>query len=50
MKTYKIVLIRGDGIGPEQAEATLPCLEAVKEALGVNFELVEAEAGDECMA
>ncbi|RLI34225.1 3-isopropylmalate dehydrogenase [Candidatus Bathyarchaeota archaeon] len=50
MKTYKIALIRGDGIGPEQAEATLPCLEAVKEALGVNFELVEAEAGDECMA
>ncbi|MCD6341980.1 MAG: isocitrate/isopropylmalate dehydrogenase family protein [Thaumarchaeota archaeon] len=45
---YEIALIRGDGIGPEQVEATLKVLSKVKEILGVNFELVEVEAGDEC--
>ncbi len=49
MKTYRIVLIRGDGIGPEQAEATLPCIQAVKDSLGIGLEILEAEAGDACM-
>ncbi len=46
---YQIALIRGDGIGPEQAEATLLILSRLKEILGLELEIVEAEAGDRCM-
>ena len=50
MRTYKVALIRGDGIGPEQVEATFPCLQAIMECLGMNLEILEVEAGDDCMA
>lgn len=46
---YRIALIRGDGIGPEQSAATLKVLSAVRDCLGVDFEIVEAEAGDTCL-
>ncbi|MEM2188575.1 MAG: isocitrate/isopropylmalate dehydrogenase family protein [Nitrososphaerota archaeon] len=46
---YRIALIRGDGIGPEQAEATLLVLSRLEEILGLDLEIVDAEAGDECM-
>ena len=45
---YKIALIRGDGIGPEQADATIQVLSTLKDVLGLDFELIEAEAGDKC--
>ena len=46
---YKIVLIRGDGIGPEQAEATIPLIGKLEELLGLDIEMMETEAGDECL-
>ncbi|MFQ5762280.1 MAG: isocitrate/isopropylmalate dehydrogenase family protein [Candidatus Bathyarchaeia archaeon] len=49
MKNYKIALIPGDGIGPEQTEATLLVLGAVEEKLGVNLDFLNAEAGDEIL-
>lgn len=48
MSAYKIVIIPGDGIGPELTEATLKVLEAVQKRFGLNLNMVEAEAGDEC--
>ena len=49
MKTYKIALIPGDGIGPEQTEATLKVLDAVQKRFTLKFDIVKAEAGDECL-
>jgi 3-isopropylmalate dehydrogenase len=37
-KTYNVVIIKGDGIGPELIDATLPVLDAVVERLG-SFKL-----------
>ncbi|MCD6235773.1 MAG: isocitrate/isopropylmalate dehydrogenase family protein [Thaumarchaeota archaeon] len=47
---YKIALIRGGGIGPEQSEATLTVISKVEEILGLDLEIIEAEAGDRCLA
>ncbi|MCK4243469.1 isocitrate/isopropylmalate dehydrogenase family protein [Candidatus Bathyarchaeota archaeon] len=47
---YTISLIRGDGIGPEQSEATTKVLEAVQRNSGVQLDFMEAEAGDACFA
>ena len=46
MRTYKVVVIKGDGIGPELVHATMQVLEAVQAALG-DFRLEAAyhEAG-----
>jgi len=38
----------GDGIGPEQTQATLKALERVREAFGLSFEFINLEAGDDC--
>jgi 3-isopropylmalate dehydrogenase len=46
---YKIALMPGDGIGPEQTSATLKVLAAVEERTGIVLEFVEAEAGDDCL-
>jgi 3-isopropylmalate dehydrogenase len=46
---YRIALIRGDGIGPEQAEVTLLVLLKLEELLGLKLEIVDVEAGDACM-
>jgi 3-isopropylmalate dehydrogenase len=48
MTEYKISLIPGDGIGPEQTEATIGVLERLREAYGLKLEFVWTEAGDEC--
>jgi 3-isopropylmalate dehydrogenase len=46
MKNYKIALMRGDGIGPEQTDATLRVLSALEEKSQFRLEFVEAEGGD----
>jgi 3-isopropylmalate dehydrogenase len=48
-KTYKIALMRGDGIGPEQTEATLKVLSALQEAENFRMKFLEVEAGDQCL-
>lgn len=48
MKKYRISVIPGDGIGPEQVQASLRVLERVREVFGLDFEFVETEAGDGC--
>lgn len=49
MKTYQIALIPGDGIGPEQTEATLEVLDAVQERFNLKLNFAKVEAGDECL-
>jgi len=44
---HKVLIIPGDGIGPEITEATLTVLEAVKSKYGVKIEFIKALAGDE---
>jgi 3-isopropylmalate dehydrogenase len=48
MTKYKISLMPGDGIGPEQTEATIRVFERVKEAFGLDLEFIKTEAGDDC--
>jgi 3-isopropylmalate dehydrogenase len=48
MKSYTISLIPGDGIGPDQTDATLKVLEAVQKKNAIVLNMVETEAGDEC--
>ncbi|MEJ5292721.1 MAG: isocitrate/isopropylmalate dehydrogenase family protein [Candidatus Methanosuratincola sp.] len=48
-KKYKIAVMPGDGIGPEQTAATLKVLSAVMENTGIEMEFIEAEGGDECL-
>lgn len=49
MRSYKIALMPGDGIGPEITAATRKVLSAVREKYGVTLQLREVEAGDECL-
>jgi 3-isopropylmalate dehydrogenase len=49
MNSYTISLISGDGIGPEQTDATLKVLEAVQRKNGIVLNFVKIEAGDECL-
>lgn len=46
MRKFSIALMRGDGIGPEVAEAALTVLDAVSERFALNFEIIDAPAGD----
>jgi len=46
MKSYRVTLIPGDGVGPELAEATKACLEAT----GVQFDWDIQTAGKDVMA
>ena len=48
MTTYKISLMPGDGIGPEQTEATIRVFERLKDAFGLDLQFIETEAGDDC--
>jgi 3-isopropylmalate dehydrogenase len=48
MRTYKISLIPGDGIGPEQTEATIMACARLKEVFGLHLEFMKTEAGDDC--
>ena len=46
--TYTISLMPGDGIGPEQTQATIKVLEKVQELFRLRLQFVEAQAGDAC--
>jgi len=48
MTTYTIALIEGDGIGPEISAASVAVLGALKDRLGISFEIRPAPAGDRC--
>lgn len=47
---FKIAVIPGDGVGPEQMEASKPVLAKLVEVYGLNVEFTEVEAGDRCKA
>jgi 3-isopropylmalate dehydrogenase len=47
--SYKIALMSGDGIGPELTDATLKVLNAARMKYGIEFELIDVEAGDACL-
>jgi len=49
LRAYRIALIPGDGIGPEQMDATLKVLDAVQENLSLKLNYVFLEAGDRCL-
>jgi len=45
MKTYKIAVIPGDGIGPEVTSSAVSVLKKVGELEGISFEFTECDAG-----
>ena len=45
MKTYKIALIKGDGIGPEIIDEAVKVLDAVASCSGFDFSYDEALMG-----
>jgi len=47
---YKISLIRGDGIGPEQAAAAAKILETISDKSSTKFSIDEVDAGDMALA
>jgi 3-isopropylmalate dehydrogenase len=47
---YIISLIRGDGIGPEQAEAAIKILETINDNSSIKFTINAVEAGDAALA
>lgn len=46
---YRIAIIRGDGIGPAIMEKTLRVLTFISDKLGLNFDFLEAPAGDKAL-
>ena len=46
MTRYNISLIRGDGIGPEQATAAKKILETISDKSSTKFTIIEVDAGD----
>jgi len=48
MTTYNIALLPGDGIGPEQSQATDTVLKAVEKKIGIHLKITELEGGDRC--
>ncbi len=48
-KTYTIVALKGDGIGPEVTEATVKVLEAVEKKSNFKLNIVYGEAGAHCI-
>ncbi|MEM3017792.1 MAG: isocitrate/isopropylmalate family dehydrogenase, partial [Candidatus Bathyarchaeia archaeon] len=44
----RVAVISGDGIGPEQTEATMRVLEAAQQRFGLDLEFTSVDAGDEC--
>jgi len=50
-KKVKLAIIKGDGIGPDVINATIPVLDAVQDAVkGLELEYVYAEAGLHCIS
>ena len=50
MARYRISLIKGDGIGPEQAAAAKKILETINDNSHTKFDIQEVEAGDSALA
>lgn len=50
MARYNISLIRGDGIGPEQAAAAKKILETISDKSSTKFTIKEVDAGDGALA
>jgi isopropylmalate/isohomocitrate dehydrogenase-like protein len=48
-KTYKIAVLKGDGIGPEVTEATVKVLEAIQEKSSFKLNFLYGEAGYHCI-
>jgi len=48
-KTYTIVALKGDGIGPEVTEATVKVLEAVEKKSNFKLNIIYGEAGAHCI-
>ena len=48
MTEYRIALIPGDGIGPELTAETVRVLGVAQKRFGLDLNIIEAEAGDEC--
>ncbi|HSV48825.1 MAG TPA: isocitrate/isopropylmalate family dehydrogenase, partial [Candidatus Acidoferrales bacterium] len=48
-KTYTIVALKGDGIGPEVTEATIKVLKAVEAKSNFKLNIVYGEAGAHCI-
>jgi len=48
LREYQISVIPGDGIGPEQIDATMSVLEAVQDKSGFELKTIMVEAGDAC--
>ena len=46
MRKYSIALMKGDGIGPEVSQAALAVLDAISVKFSLDFEIVDAPAGD----
>jgi len=49
-KTYKIAVLKGDGIGPEVTEAAVNVLQAVQEISHLKLNFLYGEAGYHCIA
>ena len=49
-KTYKIAVLKGDGIGPEVTEATVNVLQAVQDTSELKLNFLYGEAGYYCIA
>ncbi|MEM3640566.1 MAG: isocitrate/isopropylmalate dehydrogenase family protein [Candidatus Bathyarchaeia archaeon] len=48
MRSYKIAIVPGDGIGPEITDATIKVLDAVQKVFNLSLEYIFLEAGDLC--
>jgi len=46
---YRIAVIPGDGIGPEITQATKRVLQAVQKKFKIELNLIDVDAGDECL-
>jgi isopropylmalate/isohomocitrate dehydrogenase-like protein len=49
-KTYKIAVLKGDGIGPEVTEAAVNVLQAVQDTSDLKLTFLYGEAGYHCIA
>jgi isopropylmalate/isohomocitrate dehydrogenase-like protein len=50
-KTYKVAVLKGDGIGPEVTDATIKILDAVQDSTkNLKFNFLYGEAGYHCIA
>jgi len=49
-KTYKIAVLKGDGIGPEVTDAAITVLQAVQDTSDLKLKFLYGEAGFHCIA